>query len=170
MTMAMRKSNQPRSVGRILSGQAHLSVLRLTEAWPDVVGPAAAGHCRPASFAKGRLVVSADSSAWANELDFLAAEIMPRLEALLGVGVVREIKFKTASRRRGLKAPLRAEEPIRPPTREPAPGETARIRAETEAIKDPELRDQILKLRLKAARHPAPSFPPTNPGRSPRSK
>ena len=122
MTMAMRKSNQPRSVGRILSGQAHLSVLRLTEAWPDIVGPAAAGHCRPASFAKGRLVVSADSSAWANELDFLAAEIMPRLEALLGIGVVREIKFKTASRRRGLQAPSRAEEPVRPPAREPGTG------------------------------------------------
>lgn len=57
----------------------------LTAAWPTVVGDAIARQAWPLRIARdGTLHVATSSATWANELAFLAGEIVERLEELLG--------------------------------------------------------------------------------------
>ena len=56
--------------------------------WDQIVGPGVAEHCRPESFAGGRLVVRTDSTAWATQLRLLAADVVRRLNEELGDGTV----------------------------------------------------------------------------------
>jgi hypothetical protein len=57
----------------------------VTAAWPDVVGDAIARRAWPLRIARdGTLHVATASATWANELAFLADEIVDRLRARLG--------------------------------------------------------------------------------------
>ena len=57
----------------------------LTAAWPDVVGDAIARQAWPLRIARdGTLHVATSSATWANELAFLADEIVERLRERLG--------------------------------------------------------------------------------------
>lgn len=60
--------------------------------WPELVGEEVARHCEPESFAEGRLVVRADSTAWATQLRLLAATVLKRLNEELGHDTVTLIE------------------------------------------------------------------------------
>ncbi len=60
--------------------------------WPRLVGPEIAAHSEPVSFELGRLVVRADSTAWATQLRLLLSSILGRIESDVGEGVVTEIR------------------------------------------------------------------------------
>ena len=59
--------------------------------WSAIVGRDIAEHSKPESFADGRLVVRADSTAWANQLTLLAGTLVRRLNDELGDETVRVI-------------------------------------------------------------------------------
>lgn len=59
--------------------------------WPELVGDQVADHCTPESFAEGRLVVRAGSTAWATQLRLLAPTLVRRLNEELGHGTVTVI-------------------------------------------------------------------------------
>ena len=61
--------------------------------WPQIVGPEIAQHCAPVSFEQGRLVVRAESTAWATQLRLLASSLLGRLAAEAGEGVVTELRI-----------------------------------------------------------------------------
>lgn len=56
--------------------------------WPELVGADIAAHTSPESFTDGKLVVRADSTAWATQLRLLAQSIVRRLNEELGAGTV----------------------------------------------------------------------------------
>lgn len=56
--------------------------------WPELVGADIAAHTTPESFTDGKLVVRADSTAWATQLRLLAQSIVRRLNEELGPGTV----------------------------------------------------------------------------------
>ena len=56
--------------------------------WPELVGAEVGSHCAPEGFADGKLVVRADSTAWATELALLAPALVRRLNEELGDGTV----------------------------------------------------------------------------------
>jgi len=60
--------------------------------WAEIVGSDIAGHSAPESFADGRLVVRADSTAWATQLRLLAPTLVRRLNEELGNGTVTVIE------------------------------------------------------------------------------
>lgn len=62
--------------------------------WTQIVGPDLAAHTAPEGLADGELTVSADSTAWATQLRLLAAQLIRRLNAELGDGVVRRVKVR----------------------------------------------------------------------------
>ena len=45
-----------------------LREVTLTEAWPDLVGPALAAHCHPRSVRRGVLHVTVEHSAWLHQI------------------------------------------------------------------------------------------------------
>ena len=56
--------------------------------WDHLVGRDVAQHCRPESFADGKLVVRTDSTAWATQMRLLAPTVVRRLNEELGDGTV----------------------------------------------------------------------------------
>jgi predicted nucleic acid-binding Zn ribbon protein len=71
--------------------------------WEQIVGAELAAHARPEGFSDGVLTVVADSSAWAAQLQLLAATLVQRLNAELGQGTVRRVKVRgpTGPRQQG---------------------------------------------------------------------
>ena len=52
--------------------------------WPETVGAAIAAEAEPISERGGLVTVACRSAVWAQELDLLAAELVPRLNAAMG--------------------------------------------------------------------------------------
>jgi hypothetical protein len=63
--------------------------------WDEIVGPGVAANAEPTSLRRGLLKVRATSPAWAQELTFLAAEIVARANAIAGAETVREVRVWT---------------------------------------------------------------------------
>ncbi|MBN1962559.1 MAG: DUF721 domain-containing protein [Deltaproteobacteria bacterium] len=81
-----------------LSDQARR--LMISQIWTKAVGKQTARHTEPDGFSRGVLRVKASSAAWQNELTFLKAEIINRLNDVLGKKIVREIRVVAGSVRR----------------------------------------------------------------------
>lgn len=79
------------SLGRIVADQGWQTELRVHgvfSRWPAIVGAEVAAHVTPESYADGRLGVRADSTAWATQMKLLAADLVRRLNEVLGEGTV----------------------------------------------------------------------------------
>lgn len=63
--------------------------------WAEVVGDGVAKNAEPTSLKRGVLRVRATSPVWAQELTFLASEIVTRANAIAGADVVREVRIWT---------------------------------------------------------------------------
>jgi predicted nucleic acid-binding Zn ribbon protein len=71
------------------------ALARVQEVWPSAAGPAIAAAARPVAEHDGVLDVACEAAVWAAELDLLAGEIVPRINAELGVETVRELRCRT---------------------------------------------------------------------------
>ena len=120
---------------------------RAIVAWSDVAGPRVAARTRAEAFRNGAFTVRVDGAAWLNELTYLRADLLARLNQHLGGGVVREIRFLPGTVLPAPPRPAPAPPEPEPPPLDPM--EAARIRAEAASIADPALRDAIVALRLK---------------------
>lgn len=90
----------PQSLGRIasrLSAQrgwapriAHGSVFGR---WAELVGPDVAEHATPVALRDGELTVQAESTAWATQLRLLQRQLLARIAAGLGHGVVTSMRI-----------------------------------------------------------------------------
>ena len=115
----------------------------LTAAWPEVVGDAIARQAWPLRIARDRtLYVATSSATWANELGFLADEIVERLQARLGPDAPGRLRCAV-----GPVPESAADEPE--PTVERPPEVPAEIGEEADsvssAIDDPELRELVAR-------------------------
>jgi predicted nucleic acid-binding Zn ribbon protein len=89
----------PQRLGRVLSrlsadrGWApRLSGAAVFGRWAELVGEEIAGHCAPVSLRDGELVVQAESTAWATQLRLLGRQLLSRIAAGVGPGVVTRLK------------------------------------------------------------------------------
>lgn len=62
--------------------------------WPGIVGPDLARSTRPSSLSGETLVVMTASSAWSQQLSFLAPEILQALSALPAAAAVKQLRFR----------------------------------------------------------------------------
>lgn len=148
----------PQKVGGVIQGdptqKALLAVLKLHELWPKLVGSLVADHAWPSAYNKGQLTITTDSSTWAQELDYQRLEILERITAELGQGVVVKLRFKTGSRptkKTARSGPAPAKP--RPRPRDLDPETEARVRRSVAGISDPQVREAVLKARLAALRY-----------------
>jgi predicted nucleic acid-binding Zn ribbon protein len=61
--------------------------------WKQVVGPRIAAHTEAVRVADGKVYVRTTSSAWKNELVFMKAEIIDRLNQTVGRRIINDIVF-----------------------------------------------------------------------------
>ncbi len=141
---------------------AHAAVRehRLVTGWIDIVGERVAQRAWPSGLQKGVLWVRVANSAWMQELSFLREAIARAADDYLGPPpLVREVRLHLPGKGEPqndsedvVAALARRKRPKKvPPPPRPVPGaETlVRIDAETDAVKDDELRESIRKLRRK---------------------
>jgi len=79
------------TIGRLIAEQGWATDVRVHgvfSRWESLVGREVAAHCRPESFADGKLVVRTDSTAWATQVRLLAPTVVRRLNEELGNGTV----------------------------------------------------------------------------------
>ena len=69
-----------------------LEIARVFGLWKEMVGEQVSARCEPSSLGQGVLKVWATSAPWANELKYLAPEVIRRVNAGVGGEVVRELK------------------------------------------------------------------------------
>jgi predicted nucleic acid-binding Zn ribbon protein len=62
-------------------------------AWEKVVGSDIAGHCRPVKLEGGELTVEAESTAWATQLRMVQSQVLAKIAAAVGDGVVTSLKI-----------------------------------------------------------------------------
>lgn len=72
------------------------TIVLVHDRWPEVVGAEVVGRASPVSIEDGRLLVAVDNPAWANHIRWAEAEILARLAALVGPGVVTSVRTRLA--------------------------------------------------------------------------
>ena len=62
--------------------------------WPELVGQIAARHSWAETVRDGVLIIGTDTHVWAQELDLRRGELMKRIEARVGPGIIRDLHFR----------------------------------------------------------------------------
>ena len=68
---------------------------RVQAVWAAIAGEAIARAARPSAERGGVLTVTCAAAVWAQELDLMAHELIPRLNAALGDQSIRELRCRT---------------------------------------------------------------------------
>lgn len=71
-------------------------IAQIQREWEGVVGPAIAAECSPVSERGGVVTVVCGSAVWAQELTFMAPDLVERINAALPVPRVTELKCRAA--------------------------------------------------------------------------
>ncbi len=66
---------------------------RVFAEWPAVVGEQIAEHAEPTALRDGVLSVTAESTAWATQLRMVQAQLLAKIAAAVGDGVVKALKI-----------------------------------------------------------------------------
>ena len=92
---APRPLSEPlRALTAMLSPATTLA--RVQEIWGPATGAAIAASARPTGEREGVLTVSCEAAVWAQELELIAPQLIPRLNAALGGEAIRELRCRTA--------------------------------------------------------------------------
>lgn len=70
------------------------ALLEICRCWEDLVGPAIAANARPAGLKDQLLLVDVASSVWMQQLQFLKAEMIARINAGLPGAGIEKIRFR----------------------------------------------------------------------------
>jgi predicted nucleic acid-binding Zn ribbon protein len=72
------------------------TLARVQACWEGVVGDAIAAAARPTAERDGVLTVQCEAAVWAQELDLMAPELLPRLNATLGEDSLHKLRCRAA--------------------------------------------------------------------------
>ncbi len=124
---------------------------RAVGCWERAVGRPIAEATQAVRVRNRVLQVKVANPVWAQELQFHKALIIEKLNALVGEPVVRELWFFVGEREPAL-SPAAAKEERRNPARPLSGEDRARIEREVSGLRDPEMRDALLRLFSRALR------------------
>lgn len=71
------------------------TLARVQEIWDQAAGPAIAASARPTAERDGVLTVTCAAAVWAQELDLMSAQLIPRINQALGAEAIRELRCRT---------------------------------------------------------------------------
>ncbi|HEY9723585.1 MAG TPA: DUF721 domain-containing protein [Oscillatoriaceae cyanobacterium] len=121
--------------------------------WSEIVGEVTAAKSHPLHVNRGTMVVAVASSAWANQLNLLKPKLLSAIEARLGPGVIRDLRWRTGPHETEAPTPefVRPPRPVSP-LRLSAP-QIAAIAAQAAEIADGPLASRLERvLRARAER------------------
>jgi predicted nucleic acid-binding Zn ribbon protein len=71
------------------------TLARVQGVWEDATGPAIASAAKPTAERDGILTVTCEAAVWAQELDLMAGELVPRINSALGEQAISELRCRT---------------------------------------------------------------------------
>lgn len=86
-----------RAVDELVTERAWASTLRaagIEARWAQIVGAEVAAHCRPERLERGVLHCVAESTAWATQMRWLSTQLLDRITAEVGPGVVARLQVR----------------------------------------------------------------------------
>jgi predicted nucleic acid-binding Zn ribbon protein len=81
-------------VARSIGGPDAPALTAIFGRWHELVGESIAAHARPAKLSGETLVIDVDEPIWRTQLSFLERELVARLEAVVGGGVVARVEVR----------------------------------------------------------------------------
>ena len=81
-------------IQRRIQAQSNRDLSDLWDRWDHLVGPSIAANAQPAVFKGKLLLVYVSSSTWLQQLQFLKADMIRKINRTFGQTLVEEIKFK----------------------------------------------------------------------------
>jgi hypothetical protein len=98
MAVRRRKAPEPiaSTLGSIidqLDAEGHFAIVRLVQAWPEVVGEAIARRTEIVELKFHVALVKVSGAMWIQELNLLKPQILERLAARIGADAVRDLRF-----------------------------------------------------------------------------
>jgi predicted nucleic acid-binding Zn ribbon protein len=84
------------AVGKELGLPEPNALATLTEAWPDIVGAAIAGHASVRSVRDGVCTVEVDGAGWATQIRYAEQQVVERAATCCGPGVVTSVRVVVA--------------------------------------------------------------------------
>ena len=98
--MAVRRRRAPEPIASTLGSiidrldsEGHFAIVRLVQAWPEIVGEAIARRTEVVELKFHTAVVRVSGAMWIQELSLLKPEILARLAARVGDDAVRDLRF-----------------------------------------------------------------------------
>ena len=148
-------------LGTALGRLATSDQARAYAAWARASGEQVASGARPRHFSRGALTVECTSSVWANELTYLGAQILRRMDEVAPGHPVKRFRFVIERA-----APRQEEEPSAAaesrPGERPGPLDLSGARAQAVGV-----RDEHLRAAIEAALRASSAEPPETPGDGP---
>jgi hypothetical protein len=83
-----------KSNSKVLKVAKSLRGCRIWSRWEEIVSPTIAEHAQPIRWQRKVLVVAVDHSAWLQELAFLKATILQRIQEMLPTIGIKDIRFE----------------------------------------------------------------------------
>jgi predicted nucleic acid-binding Zn ribbon protein len=84
------------ALGELTAGLAPVTRLaHVQEVWEDVTGSVIAAAARPTAEHDGLLTITCEAAVWAQELDLMAGDLIPRLNVALGGEEIRGLRCRT---------------------------------------------------------------------------
>ncbi|GAA3024224.1 DciA family protein [Gordonia defluvii] len=83
-------------VGRLAQApgwQSHVGAATVINSWASIVGEDISAHARPTRLEDGVLHVAAESTAWATQLRYVQRQILAKIAAVVGNGVVTSLRI-----------------------------------------------------------------------------
>jgi predicted nucleic acid-binding Zn ribbon protein len=118
-------------------------MVRLSSAWPEIVGPLLAGKTSPVKFKNRVLTVLVHNHAWAQELQLRKPALLERINGILEGGKTMDIRFAVG--------PLPCAEPEEPEALPASGNLPPAIEPEgVSGVADPETREILRSLARKA--------------------
>jgi len=103
---AMTRVKDPlQRILRRIDPERRIEAYRVWRFWDEVVGDAIAARAQPTRVQDGILVVTVSSAPWMQELQFLKATILERLNARLGAPLLTDLFFVSGSVREAKPSP-----------------------------------------------------------------
>jgi len=137
---------------RSLGWETRLQQMEIFQRWEEAVGSQIARRARPVQIRNGRLTVAVENPSWAQQLSFLRKELLQKIEATVGKGLVKEI-YLVSGQVEPSAGPAGAPEPSRAEA-DPLVAEAAE--EEASRIPDGELREAFRRVLLAASRRRDP--------------
>ena len=85
------------AVGREIGIPAPDALGALAAAWPEIIGAALVGHAEVQSVRDGVCTIAVDGAGWATQLRYAERQLLERVEACCGTGVVTALRVVVAS-------------------------------------------------------------------------